>query len=59
MSWVSHLDAAQGSSEERTSRRSATVSELRSATDEAMRQEPAADAAGYAGRQGGAVRRPG
>ncbi|MEX1995438.1 MAG: MmcQ/YjbR family DNA-binding protein, partial [Candidatus Saccharimonadales bacterium] len=50
-----HLDAAQGSSEERMKRRDATLSERKSVTDTAMRREPAG-AAGSAGRQGKAVR---
>lgn len=51
----SHLDAGQGSSEKRAKRRYATLSELRSDTDAAMRQKPAG-AAGFAGRQGEALR---
>lgn len=52
---ASYLDAVQGSSDERTSRRRATVSERGSVTDAVMRQEPAG-ATGSAGRQGKAVR---
>lgn len=58
MTWVSHLDAVQGSQEERANRRFTTVSERLTPADAAMRQEPAS-AAGSAGRQGKAVRRPG
>lgn len=49
-----HLDAAQGSSEERAKRRGTTLSERKSVTDTAMRQEPAG-ANGFAGGQGKAV----
>ncbi|MBI4034558.1 hypothetical protein HY380_01520 [Candidatus Saccharibacteria bacterium] len=52
---ASRLDAAPGSSEERASRRQTTVSERQSATDTAMRQEPAG-ATGSAGGQGKAAR---
>ena len=50
-----HLDAAQGSSEEGARSRGAALSERRSVTDTVMRQEPAG-AAGYASRQGKALR---
>ncbi|HSX27720.1 MAG TPA: UDP-N-acetylmuramoyl-L-alanyl-D-glutamate--2,6-diaminopimelate ligase [Patescibacteria group bacterium] len=52
---AAHLDAVQGSSEERVKRTSGTESERKSVTDTAMRQEPAS-AASSAGRQGKAVR---
>jgi DNA-3-methyladenine glycosylase len=51
----SHLDAVQGSSEERAKRRKATLSERLSVTDTAMRQKPAGTT-GSAGGQGKAVR---
>jgi len=51
----SHLDAAQGSSEERAKRRNTTLSERQNVTDTAMRQEPAG-ATGFASGQGKAVR---
>jgi GTP-binding protein LepA len=51
---LSHLDATQGSSEERASRTSGTVSERQSVTDAAMRQEPAG-AVSSAGGLGKAV----
>ncbi|MBI4033789.1 tRNA (adenosine(37)-N6)-threonylcarbamoyltransferase complex transferase subunit TsaD [Candidatus Saccharibacteria bacterium] len=47
---VSHLDAAQGSSEERAKRTNGTVSERQSVTDTAMRQEPSVQPAALAGR---------
>lgn len=49
-----HLDAAQGSNEERTSRRRTTVNERQRPADAAMRQEPAG-VAGSASHQGGAL----
>lgn len=52
----SHLDAAQGSSEERAKRRNATLSERKSVTDTAMRHRALAGAIGSAGGQGKAVR---
>lgn len=52
---VTHLDAVQGSKEERARRRGATVSEATDAADVVMRQEPGG-AAGSAGRQGKVVR---
>ncbi|MBI2009373.1 UDP-N-acetylmuramyl-tripeptide synthetase [Candidatus Saccharibacteria bacterium] len=52
---ASHLDAVQGSSEERVSHADGTVSERQSVTDTAMRQE-SAGTAGSAGRQGKAMR---
>lgn len=51
----SHLDAAQGSSEERTKRTAGTESERESVTDAAMHQE-SAGMTGFAGQQGKAVR---
>jgi predicted DNA-binding protein (MmcQ/YjbR family) len=50
-----HLDAVQGSSDERASRSRATASERGSVTDAVMRQEPAG-ATGSAGGQDKAVR---
>lgn len=52
---ASHLDAVQGSSEERASRTSGTVNERQSVTDAAMRQKPAGISSST-GKQGKAVR---
>lgn len=52
---TSHLDATQGSSEERAKSRGATLNERQSTADAAMRQEPAG-MPGSAGQQGKAVR---
>ena len=52
----SHLDAAQGSSEERVKSRNTTLDERQSVADDAMRQKPAS-VAGSAGKQGKEVRR--
>ena len=49
ISRTSSLDAAQGSREERASRRNTTVSERRSEADTAMRQKPAG-MPGFAGQ---------
>ena len=51
----SHLDAVQGTSEERASRTDGTKSERKSVSDTAMRQKPAG-AASLAGGQGKAMR---
>jgi len=53
---VSHMDAAQGSSEERAKSRDTTLSERKSVTDEAMRHKPASAGTAGAGGQGKAVR---
>ncbi len=56
MSSASHLDAVQGSQEERAKRTSGTESERQTPADTAMRQKPAG-MSGSAGQQGWAVRR--
>ena len=53
---VSHLDAVQGSKEERVSRTNSTVNERQTTADTAMRQKPAS-VSSYAGQQGKAVRK--